>query len=347
MAKRSGPDRQKPPPGSKEEGNSFDKIFKENLRELAPGLISAVLKYENYQLSPLPKVKLQTTVEKEPDFLMMLTGMAPPAERILHFEFEGKDESSMDWRMAEYLGICGKVYGKEIEQHLFYLGDKRPKNIRGQLKHTHFTYRYKVHCIIEINFEVFLYSNTPEEVIFAILANPQGQHPEDLIRMILERLVQMEGNSIAIRKFIKQLLMLSKKRNLRDKTIKKVIEMIGYKDYEDDILYIQGLQLGEKKGIEQGIEKGIEQGIEKGLGIGKEEKDITAIRNMLKKNFDVATIAEVLEVSAGFVEDIQKQLLKEQQIADLLKKKNADVADIAKQLQVRPMLVKVIRQHLK
>ncbi len=342
MAKRSAPNRQNPPPG-KEEGNSFDKIFKENLRELAPGLINAVLKYENYQLKPLPKVKMQTTVEKEPDFLMLITGVASPDGHILHFEFEGKDESNMDWRMAEYLGICGKIYGKEIEQHLFYLGNKPPKNISGNIKHTHFTYCYKVHCIIEISFEVFLYSNTPEEVIFAILANPKGQNPDDIIRMILERLVQLAGNSIAIRKFIKQLLMLSKKRNLRDKTIKKVIEMIGYKDYEDDILYIQGLQLGEKKGLEDGIEQGLEQGLE----IGKEEKDITAIRNMLNKNFDEATIAEVLEVTAGFVKEIRQQLLKEQEITVLLKKKNADIGEIAKQTNVRPALVSILQQHLK
>ncbi len=336
MAKRSN--KLKETTTGKDEGNSYDKIFKENLRELAPGIIRSVLGYKVFRLEPLPQVKLQTTVEKEPDFFVKIYDGRSPDGRLLHIEFEGQDEKIMDWRMAEYLGIGGKVHQTEIEQHLVYLGEGRPSNFKGEIRHTNFTYVYPVHCLSEISFTEFLYADTPQEVVFAILADPDGRNSEELIRIILERLVKLTGDSIAIRKFIKQLLVLSKKRNLRDETIKTVKEMIGYNEYEDDIAFILGLEKGEEKGLEKGMEKGIE--------VGQEEKDLIAIRNMLKKAFDSTTISEILEVTVEYVLSIQEQLGKEPKIASLLKKKNAKPEKIAEQLKVNPLLVKVIQQHL-
>ncbi|MEZ4959025.1 MAG: hypothetical protein R2830_04345 [Saprospiraceae bacterium] len=333
MAKR--PNKKKgQPPNNKEEGNSYDKIFKENLRELAPGITRSVLGYKEYRLETLPQAKLQTTLEKEPDFFVKIYDHHSPEGRILHIEFEGQDEKIMDWRMAEYLGIGGKVYQMEIEQHLIYLGGGKPKKFTSVIEHTHFAYCYKVHCLSEISFAEFLYADTAQEVVFAILANPGTLGSGNLIRMILERLIQLTGNSIAIRKFIKQLLVLSKKRNLRDETIKTVKEMIQYNEYEDDIAYILGMEQGEQKGMEEGRE------------VGQEEKDLIAIRNMLKKAFDPATISEVLEVTVDYVLGIQQQLAKEPEITALLKKKNARPEKIASQLNVKPLLVKIIQQHL-
>ena len=334
------------PRKGKDEGNSYDKIFKENLRELAPGLIRNVLGYTDFTLEALPQVKLQTTVEKEPDFFVKIIEPNARGGRILHIEFEGQDEKIMDWRMEEYLGIGGKVYQMKIEQHLFYLGENLPQHITGRIEHVHFTYCYFVHCLSDISFKEFLYAGTPEEVVFTILSDPESLNSSDLIRMILERLVHLTGDSIAIRKFIKQLIMLSKKRNLHDQTVNQAIIMVGYQDFEDDILYIQGMRKGEEKGEEKGLEKGLEKGMQKGMQKGKEEKDIIAIRNMSSKKFDPSTIAELLEIPLQYVNLIQEQLTKEAEIAGLLKKKELSIDKIAKQLEVSPILVKVIDQHL-
>ncbi len=321
-------------PESKKEGNKYDKIVQENLKELVPAIIRNVLGYKKCRLKALPKIKLQTTLEKEPDFLMIIYDDRSPNGRILHIEFEGQDEKIMDWRMAEYLGIIGKIHQMEIEQRLIYIGMGTPVNIKGSINHTQTTYCYDVHVLEAIDYKEFLSAEMPEAVIFAILANPKGVSPVEIIRLILERLRFLVGDSIAIRKFIKQLIMLSKKRNLRSETINQAKKMIGYQDYEDDILYIQGKDVG----VEQGIEQGIEQ--------GQKIKDIIAIRNMSKKKFDAATIAEVQEVSLEFVNTITRQLKKEAEIISLLKKKDADVEKIAKQKKVDPLLVKVIQEHL-
>ena len=145
-----------------------------------------------------------------------------------------------------------------------------------------------------------------------------------------------------------------KKHNLPDETINIAINMVGYQDFEDDLLYIQGLEKGKQDGLKEGIERGIERGIEKGLSEGlemgeqegKEEKDIIAVRNMLKKGFDPLIIAEIPEVTNEYISSIREQLKKEPVIAGMLQKKNADVQKIAKQQKVRAALVKVIKQHL-
>ncbi len=314
----------------KEEGNKYDKIFKENLRELTPALLKVVLKMEGYRLEPLPQIKLQTTIEKEPDFLQIIFDKESPNGRLLHIEFEGQDEKITDWRMEEYAGIEGKVYQKKVEQHLIYLGEGRPKNIKGEIPHKFYTFRFKVHFISELSFKEFLYGETPHEVIFAILADPVGFSVEEVIIFILERLVQLTGKNIAIRKFIKQLIMLSRKRNLQDQTIKKAKIMVGYKDIEDDVVYHIGL----------------EKGIEKGEEIGKEETGILAIRNMAKKGYGFDNIVEILEAKPSYVKKILKQIEKEAEIVAALSQ-TGDIGKTAELLNVNPILVKVIKDHHK
>ena len=49
----------------------------------------------------------------------------------------------------------------------------------------------------------------PEEVLLSILANREDLQPEALITLILQRLVALRGDSLATRKFIKQLEIIS------------------------------------------------------------------------------------------------------------------------------------------
>lgn len=85
MAKRTN--KLKETIAGKDEGNSYDKIFKENLRELVPAIIRSVLGYKEFRLEPLPQAKLQTTMEKEPDFFAKIydehsPGWPPAAHRV-------------------------------------------------------------------------------------------------------------------------------------------------------------------------------------------------------------------------------------------------------------------------
>ncbi|MEK7257745.1 MAG: hypothetical protein AAB316_23510, partial [Bacteroidota bacterium] len=187
MAKRKKVERQHPQ--SREEGNKYDKVFQENMRELAPHLAEMLFGLDDYQFLPLPQVRMQTTREKAPDFLQIVKDKRTPKGRLFQIEFEGKDRKSMDWDMHDYAGMAGKIYRLEIEQHLIYYGKGKPKNIKGKLEHRLYTFLYLVHPIHEISFQEFLHKDKPQVVVFAILANPEGHGTEEIVRMILERLL--------------------------------------------------------------------------------------------------------------------------------------------------------------
>ena len=75
------------------------------------------------------------------------------------------------------------------------------------------------------------------------------------------------------------------------------------------------LSLGDRlreEGIQIGVKKGREEGPEEGRTIGKEEgiekKNFTATKNMLKKDFPVSIICDILDVTPEFVQKVKKTL---------------------------------------
>ncbi len=121
-------------------------------------------------------------------------------------------------------------------------------------------------------------------------------------------------------------------RNLRSETTKLSEKMNFIIDFkiEEDFLY----QRGEREGLEKGLEK------------GREEQAVTAIYNMRHKGFDVSAIAEVLEVSTEFVQEIFEQIKKEPKIQAGLKAGKSKPSTIAKRLKVSPFLVEVIKKDI-
>lgn len=84
--------------------NDYDKILKENIASL---LLPLTEKYLNIKIinSRELKDKLQTTIEKEPDFIRIVR-TDTSEEFILHIEFQTQDEEGMDIPHAEILRIA-------------------------------------------------------------------------------------------------------------------------------------------------------------------------------------------------------------------------------------------------
>jgi hypothetical protein len=95
---------------SKQQGNIFDKVVKENLNEVfIPFVISSLgIDIAMIKIEVLPD-KLFTTEEREMDLLLKLTDKK---ERIflLHVEFQSKPDYEMIWRMIEYHGMITRIY---------------------------------------------------------------------------------------------------------------------------------------------------------------------------------------------------------------------------------------------
>ena len=329
--------RMKPKQNSKSEGNKYDKIIKENLCELAPAILRKVLGLQDIRMKDLPQTRQQTTIEREPDFLKLVYDKTHPKGRIVQIEFEGKSEKHMNARLLEYLGIVYRKYLLPVEQHLVYIGSGKP-NINCKIEFGNLKYHFSVHYFSEIHYEQFLFSNQPEEVILSILASPGKETPAHIIRMILERLLHLRGDSRETLKFIRQLEIISNLRKLQRETINQIDTMNISYDIKEDIRYQQGREEGLTEGVEKGLEKGMERGAEK--------KAITGIRNMLREGFETGIIAKVLEVPQKFVLKTQKALKAEAEIKALLRSRKYSNERIAKMTKTSLVLVEIFKKEL-
>jgi predicted transposase YdaD len=141
-----------------------------------------------------------------------------------------------------------------------------------------------------------------------------------------------------MKKFTNQLTMLSRLRNLQNATIKKIKVMSNIEyNIEEDIAYIEGVEVGEERGEKKGIEKGEKK--------GEIKKSIIGIQSMTVAKLDEKQIANFLVTDLNFVLDIQKQLLKTDKINALLRKKET-IETIAKKLRVNPILVEILQENM-
>jgi hypothetical protein len=133
--------------------------------------------------------------------------------------------------------------------------------------------------------EVFLHSDTPEEVVLAILCDFGADQPEQVIRQILQHLLKLIGRVPRLKKYQQQLQVLSRLRKLEIPTKKEISAMPIHYEIEQDGLYLEG------------IEKGIE----------KHQHD-TVVRGLQAGVLSLEMIANLAGVSLEYVLKIQKEL---------------------------------------
>ncbi|MCB0598060.1 MAG: hypothetical protein KDD28_28540, partial [Phaeodactylibacter sp.] len=83
----------------KKEANKYDKIIKENLEALFLPFLEQLLGIRILSAERLP-VRLQTTLEREPDFVRKIVN-EEGKESILHLEFESEAKRVIVYRVSE------------------------------------------------------------------------------------------------------------------------------------------------------------------------------------------------------------------------------------------------------
>ena len=162
------------------------------------------------------KDKLQTTIEKETDFIRIVeteTG----EQFILHLEFQSVDEEGMVYRMQEYYGLLRRKYGLPVRQFVIYLGQKASKMQTGLRPEEVFT-GFTLQSLRDYDYRSLLASDVPEEIILAVLSNFRNKKPAEVLRGILEKLKAVSGEEITLRKYLRQLAVLARLRNLTQET---------------------------------------------------------------------------------------------------------------------------------
>ncbi len=226
------------------EGNLYDKIFKENAEAIFLPLIERRLGIKIKTFKPY-KAKLQTTLEREMDFFYEVE-TTDGVSFLLHIEFQTDNEPDMVYRKAEYHGIALNLRKMEIKHFVIYLGTQKP-TMRTNLLEKEIYRGFDLIDIHSIDHRLMLQSQVPDFIILAILADYPPEKAESVLRLTLQQLKTACRNKSELSKFIKQLVILSRLRKIEDLTIKITEEMPITYDIETDYLY--------KKGIEKGIEK--------------------------------------------------------------------------------------------
>ncbi len=262
----------------------FDRIFKENIRNLFTPLLEKLLNISILETKEI-KDKLQKTIEREPDFLKWVT--TKEGEKfILQLEFQTQDDPKMIFRMAEYRALLQSKHEIPVKQVVIYLANK-PSRMATELPEAFQISSFELKSIKDIQVNQTLHSSIPEEIILSILTDYQKKDAKDVIIKIIHNLKRALGNNPVIERYLKQLLVLSRLRNLESITKEQLEVMPITYDISKDGLYLEG------------IEKGIERGMT--------EKTLKMIRNMLEEpSLNTEQIARIADVSEAYVEQVRR-----------------------------------------
>lgn len=225
------------------------------------------------------KDKLQTTIEKEPDFIRLVE--SDQGEKfILHLEFQSLDEEGMIYRMQEYFGLLRRKYRMPVKQFVIYLGQK-PSGMQYRLAPQDIFEGFTLTSLRDYSYRSLLVSDVPEEIILAVLSDFEDKKPAEVIKGILGKLKEISHGEIVLRKYTRQLSVLARLRNLTEETQKEITEMGLTYNITEDYLYQQG----------------------------KETRNREIVVKMLKdKTLTIEKIAEILDVTVEYVKGVASQL---------------------------------------
>jgi len=197
------------------------------------------------------EAKFPKTSENEVDFLYRIE-QANGLIQILHIEFQSTNDAEMLERMQEYHGKIYKLYKLPIESLVINLG-KKAFTARTQLKPNEIFTGYKLINLYDLSTDELLSDQMPEMVVLALLANYPPEQLEAILRLIVMKLKQIVLTEKDLKRYINQLLFLSRLRNFEEETEQILDYMPITYNIETDGLYLKGIE----KGIEKGTEKGL------------------------------------------------------------------------------------------
>ena len=268
----------------------FDKIIKENIEAIFLPLVEKLLGIRISNAVDLPE-KLQSTIEREPDFLKKVTG-EDGVEFILHLEFQTTDEPKMVYRMAEYKALLQRKFEIPVRQYVIYLGTEKPK-MRTELLDEEKVTGFQLQNIHELPVNQVLESDVPEEIILAILTDFPDIDAGRVVNHIIKKLLKVSEDEATLNRYIQQLLILSRLRKLDREIEKQVNAMPITYDIEQDYLYNKAYNKAYNIAYAEAT---------------KEAKKGTIIEMLKDPSLTLEKIASFTKTSVKFVKQVQEEL---------------------------------------
>ncbi|WP_460949266.1 hypothetical protein [Spirosoma daeguense] len=147
-------------------------------------------------------------------------------------------------------------------------------------------YSFQLVSFAELDFQIFLNSLRPEEVVLGVLANFRDIAPERALQQTIQRIEETAEGDFSLRKYFRQLRVLAQLRNLGNNLKDIAMDSIAkFVSIENDAAYMVGFDKGEEKG---------------------EAKVVASL--LQKLNYSIEQIADIAGVSVDFVKNVKQKL---------------------------------------
>jgi hypothetical protein len=236
--------------------NHYDLIIKEIMDAVYMALSKKFIDDKFHKAEEL-STDIQRTREKKTDFLRKIMYSDPANNFILHTEAQSKDDSKMIFRMMEYHAMLVRKYKMRVVQLVFYFGKGKSK-MKNSYNDGRNTFSFELISIQEFSYKTFLKSDKPEELMLAILADFEDKTKEEIAELIFSKAKVIINETNEMGKFVNQLEVLSKLRNLDGFIQNFILNTMALKlKLEDTFTFKQGRTQGKLEGILEGLKKGI------------------------------------------------------------------------------------------
>jgi hypothetical protein len=190
-------------------------------------------------------------------------------------------------RMIDYWNLLVRKYDLRVEQYVIFLGDEKP-TMKVKIDYPNMKFYYHLINFKELDSQLFLTSDVPEEMILAILGDFRNESSSQIVYEVVKRIEQSEPQTLEKQKIFQQLLVLGRLRKL-ELNIQEIMDSISqYIKIEEDVLFL--------KGIEKGIENTSEN---------KNRQFVISLLN--GTDFSIEKIANLASVSIDFVEKMKAE----------------------------------------
>ncbi len=267
----------------------FDWLFKENIKDFFFPLLIKQLNIKILDSKILdPQIHKTLLVKREVDFLCEIK--TPTGQKLLHIEFQSKNEPKMLNRIGEYHGFLVKKYNLPIRHVVIYLGTKKARMLT-QLDANKVYRGFDLIDLSTIDAHTLLSVKPSKLALIVPLCAIDENKKEVILKRTIGQLEELSSSDHEFRENLHRLFLLSGLRPQLTDLLSKIIDTMPI---TFDIVKHPLFQRGQIAGLEKGIEKGIEK------------KEMEAVLGFYKKGVSISIISEALELSEKRVQEIIK-----------------------------------------
>ena len=274
-----------------------DTISKDILKTIIQDISLYILKLDVQKLELLD-MEFERVESRRADIVAKINDVF-----LLHLEIQNDNDYTMQYRMLRYWVDISLLKMKlPIKQYVIYIG-KEKLYMKNEINTPNLNYTYNIIDMREIDCRYFLTQDNPDALILAILCDFKGKNPSDIIKFIIDKLVEYTKDDLqAFRKYMLMLEELSGNRDL--KSLVKEQEMLSDIKYEDLPSYEIGWEKGMEEGVQQGMQQGMEEGVQQGMQQGMKKRSTEVAQKLKEKGMDVALIAEITGLDSNVIESL-------------------------------------------